>query len=154
MSKAEIKIEGFVAKDPEIRVTQGGRQVVNVTVPHTPRRKNPQTGQFEDAGETLWVQADFWDDMAATIASSVRKGTLVTITGVPELRVYTRQDGAAAAELNLRFGTLGIIPRETPQEAVSAPNSAQADGWASAPIPGAQTAAQPPAAMFSDATPF
>ena len=154
MSKATLVIEGFVAKDPEIRHTQQGRQVLNVSVPHTPRRKNPQTGQFEDAGPTLWVQADFWDDMATTIAGAVRKGTLVRIEGIPELREFQKNDGSTGTNLNLRFGSLSIIPRETPQQAAVAPNTAQADGWASAPIPSPHAASEPPAAMFSEDVPF
>lgn len=110
MSKATMTIEGFVASDPELR-NHNGKSVVNVTIPHTPRRKNQQTGQYEDAGETLWVQASFWEQAADAIAAEVRKGTLVTVTGIPELNVYTKNDGSTAAQLRLVFGTLAIIPR-------------------------------------------
>lgn len=110
MSKATLTIEGFVAKDPELG-NHNGKSVTNVSVAHTPRRKNQQTGDFEDAGPTLWVQASFWEQDADAVAADVRKGTLVTITGQPELRVYQKQDGTTDAGLTLKFGTLGVIPR-------------------------------------------
>lgn len=152
MSKATLTVEGFVAKDPEIRSTPQGRQVVNVSVPHTPRRKNQQTGQYEDAGATLWVQADFWDDMAQAIAASVTKGTLVTITGTPELREYQKQDGTTGVNLNLRFGTLAVIPRGSGQQAQGAPNTGGTGNYAAPGANGAQAGAQ--AWGGDDDTPF
>lgn len=122
MSKVTMTVEGFVAKAPELG-NHNGKSVTNVSVPHTPRRKNQQTGQFEDAGETLWVQASFWEKDAEAIVATVGKGTLVTITGQPELNVYTKQDGTTDAQLRLKFGTLGVIPRASQ----SAP--ASADAW-------------------------
>ena len=151
MSKATLTIEGFVSRDPEARTTNQGRQVVNVSVPHTPRRKNRQTGQFEDAGPTLWVQADFWDDEAHAVAGAVSKGTLVTITGVPELREYTKQDGTTGVNLNLRFGTLGVIPPAGAQQAQGAPNAAPAGDWTAAPTNAPQAGAQQ---AWDEATPF
>lgn len=137
MSKATITIEGFVAKDPELG-THNGKSVTNVSVPHTPRRKNQQTGQYEDAGPTLWVQASFWEADAEAIVNQVHKGTLVTITGQPELNVYTKQDGTTDAQLRLKFGTLGVIPR---QDARTQPQTASEEPWST---PGS----------FGDDTPF
>lgn len=150
MSKATLTIEGFVAKDPELSSYQG-KAVTNVSVAHTPRRKNQQTGQYEDAGPTLWVQASFWEQDAENIVAQVSKGTLVTITGQPELRTFTKQDGTFDASLTLKFGTLGIIPRGQARPAQSSPvqepwstpgSSTQADAWAT------------PGGDFSDNAPF
>ena len=146
MSKATMTIEGFVARDPEIRDVNG-QQVATVTVPHTPRRKNRDTGQFEDSGDTLWVQASFWGDEAVAVTHEARKGALVTITGQPELNVYTKNSGETAAQLRLKFATLGVIPRAgrpapvAQDEPWSTPGSAAPDAWAA-----------PDA--YSDSTPF
>lgn len=140
MSKSTLTIEGFVAKDPELG-NHNGKSVTNVTVPHTPRRKNQQTGQFEDAGPTLWVQASFWEADAEAIAATVSKGTLVTITGQPELRVFQKQDGTTDAALSLKFGTLGVIPRAE-QGASGSRSQPQTGQSATRETPGAQTGAQ------------
>lgn len=147
MSKATLTIEGFVAKAPELG-NHNGKAVINVTVPHTPRRKNQQ-GQYEDAGPTLWVQASFWEKDAEAIAATVSKGTLVTITGQPELRVFQKQDGTTDAALSLKFGTLGIIPRAEHggSGGRSQSQTGQSDGWGNQ---GAQNAAQPEPWTVSD----
>lgn len=132
MSKAEFKIEGFVAKDPELGNHQG-KAVTNVSVAHTPRRLNKQTNQWEDAGATLWVQASFWEAEAESIVASVSKGTLVTITGQPEIRVYQKNDGTTDASLSLKFGTLGVIPRaQQPAQSAPAQTPTSTDTWATA----------------------
>lgn len=137
MSKATFTVEGFVAKTPELG-SHNGKSVTSVTVPHTPRRKNPQTGQFEDAGPTLWVQASFWEADAEAIVAAVTKGTLVTITGQPELNVFTKQDGSVDAQLRLKFGTLGVIPRGTSQAHAGRSQTAAGVG-VTAPTGGPQT---------------
>lgn len=147
MSKATLTIEGFVAKDPELG-NHNGKSVTNVSVAHTPRRKNQQTGDFEDAGPTLWVQASFWEQDADAVVNSVTKGTLVTITGQPELRVYQKQDGTTDAGLTLKFGTLGVIPRAVAPQPVSSVNNG-----VPAPAP-TQTESWSTPGSFGDDTPF
>ena len=142
MSKATLTIEGFVAKDPELKYHEG-RAVTNVTVAHTPRRLDKAKNEWVDAGPTLWVQASFWEQNAESIVATVSKGTLVTITGQPEVRVFTKQDGTAEANLNLKFGTLGVIPRTPAKQA--------AEPWST---PGSQTDAWSTPGSFGDETPF
>ncbi|WIA95820.1 single-stranded DNA-binding protein [Curtobacterium sp. MCBA15_004] len=132
MSKAEIRVEGFVSKDPELR-TVNGKSVIAVDIPHTPRKKDGD--QWVDAGDTIWFQASFWERDAQAIAASVRKGTLVTVTGQPELNVYPKQDGSSGVSVRIKFGTLGIIPRE-PQQAHGGLNTAPQPQW-DAPPPNA-----------------
>lgn len=128
MSKATINIEGFVASDPELRDAQG-KSVVNVDVPHTPRKRNQQ-GDWEDAGPTTWFQATFWEELAPVIAQTVRKGTLVRIEGMPELNVYQKQDGSTGASVRIKGATLSVVAR-APREGHSAPASNPApDVWA------------------------
>lgn len=110
MSKATTTVEGFVSKDPEVKDVNGSR-VVEVTVPHTPRRQNKQTREWEDAGDTQWYVASFWNEEGDAILNAVRKGVLVTVTGQPEYRAFVKNDGTAGIGLGLKFATLGIIPR-------------------------------------------
>lgn len=138
MSKATTTIEGFVSKDPETKDVNGHR-VVEVTVPHTPRRQNKQTREWEDAGDTQWWVASFWDQDGDAILASVRKGSLVTVTGQPEPRAYSKNDGTAGIALGLKFATLGVIPKAernqgasnsyspAPQQQYNQPND---QGWA------------------------
>jgi single stranded DNA-binding protein len=125
MSKATIIVEGFVTKDPELRQA-AGKNVVAVDIAHTPRKK--EGNDWVDAGDTIWFQASFWDRDAQPIMDAVKKGTLVTVTGQPELNVYSKNDGTPGVSVRIKFGTLGIIPRETSNGQQSAPQGQQ--GWA------------------------
>ncbi|KPG86500.1 single-stranded DNA-binding protein [Frigoribacterium sp. RIT-PI-h] len=127
MSKATITVEGLVTKDPEMRQA-AGKNVVSVDLAHTPRKK--EGNEWVDAGETIWFQASFWDREAQPIMDSVRKGTLVTVTGQPELNLYQKQDGTPGVSVRIKFGTLGIIPRAASNAQQNAPQGQQ--GWAQA----------------------
>lgn len=138
MSKATITVEGMVSKDPELR-TAAGKSVVTVDVPHTPRKKDGD--RWIDAGDTIWFQAAFWEQDAEAIAATVRKGTIVTVTGFPELNVYKRQDGTPGVTVRIKGGTLGVIPKQAQQSAPAAvqqPNNA----WST------------PGSQFDDESPF
>jgi single-strand DNA-binding protein len=145
MSKSTMTVEGFVASDPRVNTTKGGKSVVTVTVPHQ-RSKRQDDGTWQNEGETTWVEATFWEEQADLIAQLVVKGTPVIITGDPELQTYPKRDGSTGAKLVLRFPTLGIIPRaqrsqggsggswggqaaENPSWAPQGAQQPQGDGW-------------------------
>lgn len=155
MSKATVTIEGFVTKDPELR-QHNGKSVIAVDIAHTPRKKDGD--QWVDAGDTIWFQASFWEKEAEAIAANVRKSTLVTVTGQPELNVYTKQDGSPGVSVRIKFGTLGIIPRQDRQDRqqpVSAPNTTPQPQWdtqaTNGPQAGAQTGSWATAGQIADA---
>jgi single-strand DNA-binding protein len=151
MSKATITVEGFVIKDPEMRQA-AGKNVVAVDIAHTPRKK--EGNEWVDAGDTIWFQASFWDRDAQPIMDAVRKGTLVTVTGQPELNVYQKGDGSPGVSVRIKFGTLGIIPRAagnaspstSTQAAYSSPQGGE-QGQSAVPESWAQPA-------YADETPF
>lgn len=150
MSKATITVEGFVTKDPEMRQA-AGKNVVAVDIAHTPRKK--EGNDWVDAGDTIWFQASFWDRDAQPIMDTVRKGTLVTVTGQPELNLYSKNDGTPGVSVRIKFGTLGIIPRETSNSGQSAPQAQQ--GWAQgAPAQPAAPDAWATTPSYTDETPF
>lgn len=126
MSKATTTVEGFVANELEVRDVNGHR-VVKVSVPHTPRKLDKTANQWVDAGDTAWFTASFWDDAVEPVVSAVNKGALVTITGQPAPRGYTKQDGTIAVETELKFATIGVIPRadQPTRPAQSVPTQSQ-----------------------------
>lgn len=150
MSKASITVECLVTKDPEMRQA-AGKNVVSVDLAHTPRKK--EGNDWVDAGETIWFQASFWDRDAQPIMDAVRKGTLVTVTGQPELNVYKKQDGTPGVSVRIKFGTLGIIPRAASNTPQNAPQGQQ--GWEqAAPAKTAAPDAWATTPSYTDETPF
>lgn len=142
-----LTVDGYAAADAEIRYTPQGTAVAEATVPYTPRRFNQQTQTWEDAGETTWVRASFWDKDAEPAQQAIKKGVPVTVTGVPRVRAYVGRDGQPHASLDMRVRSWGVQPRvQRPQggppspaaapTTSRAPAAAQADPWGtSAPEP-------------------
>ena len=139
-----LTVDGYAARDAEIKYTPQGTAVTEVTVPYTPRRLNKQTQQWEDSGETIWVGCAFWDKDAEPAQQAIKKGTPVTVTGTPKVRVYTGRDGQAHAALDLTVRSWGVQPPRQPQgqpgTQPAAPAAAAADPWNT----GRAAAAEPP----------
>lgn len=131
MSKASIAVEGFISNELEVKTTNSGKRVVTVTVPHTPQKKDGD--QWVDAGPTTWFEASFWEDHVDAILGSVEKGTLVTLSGIPEVQAYVKRDGEPGAKITVQFPQLAKVVRRPPR---------------SAPV------ASAPPASYDDETPF
>lgn len=54
-----LAIVGNLTADPELRTTQSGKQVCNVTVASTPRVFDKQTNQWTD-GQALFLRCTAW----------------------------------------------------------------------------------------------
>lgn len=80
MSDNTVTIVGNLTADPEIRFTQNGVSVANVTVASTPRVYNKRTSEWED-GEPLFLRGTIWKDAADNVANSLHKGVRVIVTG-------------------------------------------------------------------------
>ena len=80
MSDNSITIVGNLTADPEIRFTEGGASVANITVASTPRVYNKQKQEWVD-GEALFLRGTIWKDAAENVANSLHKGVRVIVTG-------------------------------------------------------------------------
>ncbi|WHX19806.1 single-stranded DNA-binding protein [Streptomyces malaysiensis subsp. malaysiensis] len=151
MSLPSLSGVARVVADPEVRFTTNGNAVASVRLAFNSRRRNQQTGEWED-GDTCWIRGTAWNHLAENIAETLSKGMEVTVTG--ELRTESwEKDGQkqqAPALLirsigpNLAYATAAVkkATRDTsqaqhPQRPQQAP---QADPWATSP----STSNEPP----------
>lgn len=91
-----------------------GAPVLNLRIADTPRRKNDQ-GEWEDAGQTLWVGAAVWGDDALELAQYVSKGTKVTATGRLTTRTYEK-DGVEREAFEIKGATVAVVHRAPQQD--------------------------------------
>lgn len=148
MSKANITVEAFVANELSVRIA-GDHRVVDVSLPHTPSKKNDQ-GEWVDAGPTTWYQATFWDGHADVVLQSIEKGSLVIVSGYPEIEVYRKNDGEPGGKVKINFPTLAVVVRR-PKAGVKI--QAPDEPWAQ-PAPGADDVWSNPGNYVEDPTPF
>lgn len=109
MRAATISITGRLTADPVIRTTQTGQgvSVCNFTVAHTPRRRS-ESGEWEDAGETLFLRVTAWRALAENCAASLHKGDMVTVTGRPSSSAWKSEDGETRSEVVCNAQTVAV----------------------------------------------
>lgn len=79
MSINRVNISGNLTRDPEMRATQGGSQVLGFGVAVNDRRKNPQTGEWEDVPN--FVDCTVFGNRAEALSRILTKGMKVAIEG-------------------------------------------------------------------------
>ncbi len=118
---ATATILGRIA-EPVLRWTQGGHAVLELSIAATPRRKNRQTGDWEDDGAPLWINATLWDAEAEAAHELLRKGDPVIATGTLALETYTTKNGQPGQKIVLRFPKVAKEPRPAPAHGAPANN--------------------------------
>jgi single-strand DNA-binding protein len=90
MSFNKITIVGYLGRDPELRFTQQGMAVCNMSVATTEKRKNAR-GVVEE--HTIWFRVTAWGRQAETAAEYLVKGRQVYVDGRLRLEQYTDREG-------------------------------------------------------------
>ena len=128
-----MSIKGRAGSDASLRFTPNGRATADFSVADTPRRKNEQTGQFEDAGPTLWQRVQVWGPEAEKAGEEVRKGSLVTVSGrVKADEWQDKQTGETRKSTTLVADVVYVHPPKDQQGGQQRPQQ-QSDPWGSAP---------------------
>lgn len=83
-----MTLVGRLTKDPELKITQDGIAVANVTLAVSRNFKN-SNGEVE----TDFVQCTLWRKTAENTVQYCRKGTIVGITGRIQTRSYENHEG-------------------------------------------------------------
>ena len=74
-----VIISGRLTRDPEVRSTAGGTTVMGLGVAVNDRRRNQQTGQWEDY--TNFIDCTMFGNRAESLSHILAKGMLVCIEG-------------------------------------------------------------------------
>lgn len=79
MSINRVNISGNLTRDPETRQTQGGSQVLTFGVAVNDRRKNQQSGEWEDYPN--FIDCVVFGNRAQSLSTMLAKGMKVAIEG-------------------------------------------------------------------------
>lgn len=80
----KVQLIGNVGRDPEIRVTQAGMQIANLTLATSEKRKGEEV--------TEWHRLIAFDKTAGVVDEYVRKGTKLYVEGRIQTRKWTDKD--------------------------------------------------------------
>jgi single-strand DNA-binding protein len=146
-----VNISGNLTRDPELRATAGGTQVLSFGVAVNDRRRNAQTGEWEDYPN--FVDCTMFGNRAEAVGRFLAKGMKVAIEGKLHYSSWER-DGQKRSKLEVmvrREGQTQAQPQQSLAETVPMQPRAQA-----APQWNAQQAyaAVPQSEFYDEDVPF
>ena len=89
----KVILVGHLGKDPEIRSTQGGDKIANLSIATSETWRDKASGERKD--KTEWHKVVIFNEGLAKLAESyLRKGSKVYLEGALQTRKWTDKDGA------------------------------------------------------------
>ena len=124
MSINRVVLIGRLTRDPELRTTSTGKNVVEFSIAVNKRIK-PQEGADAD-----FFRIKAWGQTADYVSNYISKGRLVGVDGRLETRKWTDQNGANRETIEIVADNVNALDR--PREEGGAP-AASGGGRAAAP---------------------
>lgn len=158
-----VNITGNLTRDPELRATQSGTQVLHLGVAVNDRRRNPQTGNWEDYPN--FIDCVMFGTRAEAIQRYLSKGTKVAIEGRLRYSSWER-DGQKRSKIEVVIDEIEFMSSRqgggnsngggyAQQQGGYAAPAQQAPYQQAAPAPAPVPVAAPPAAdVYDEDIPF
>ena len=108
MSINRVNISGNLTRDPELRQTASGTQVLSFGIAVNDRRKNNQTGEWEDYPN--FVDCTMFGSRAEAVSRFLSKGSKVAIEGKLHYSSWER-DGQKRSKLEVIVDELEFMSR-------------------------------------------
>ena len=114
MSINRVNISGNLTRDPELRATQGGMQVLGFGVAVNDRRRNQQTGEWEDYPN--FVDCTMFGNRAESMGRILHKGMKVSIEGKLRYSSWDK-DGQRRSKLEVIVDEIELMSQKQGQQA-------------------------------------
>lgn len=124
MSINRVCITGNLTRDPDLRTTNGGTDVLSFGVAVNDRQKNPNTGQWEDRPN--FVDCTMFGARAEGVSRFLKKGSKIFIEGKLRYSTWNGQDGKKRSKLEIIVDDLEFMSRS--QSSQIAANDTYDDG--------------------------
>lgn len=122
-----VSLTGRLTRDPELRVTAGGTQLLSFTLAFNTSVRNRQTGEWDERGN--FIDCTMFGKRAEALSHYLTKGQKVAVAG--ELRYATwDKDGQRHSKLDLIVDEIEFLGQRQ-----GAAQSAQAPAVPQAPMP-------------------
>lgn len=121
MTVNKVILVGRAGSDPEIRYTNAGEAVVNLSLATTEKWKNKEGVNQED---TEWHRISIFGKLAEIAGQYVRKGSQLYVEGKIKSKQYTDKNGVERTAFEIKcdvFRLLGSKPEEDNRETKQPP---------------------------------
>lgn len=117
MSINRVNITGNLTRDPELRATAGGTQMLTFGVAVNDRRKNPQTSAWEDVPN--FVDCIVFGSRAEAVSRFITKGSKVAIEGKLRYSSWETKEGQRRSKLEVIVDEIEFMSRSNGQQVTS-----------------------------------
>ena len=107
MSINRVILSGNLTRSAELRQTQSGSSILGFGVAVNDRRKNPQTGEWEDYPN--FIDCTMFGPRAEKLAQYLTKGLKVAIEGKLRYSSWENQEGHKRSKLEVIVDTLEFM---------------------------------------------
>ena len=148
MAINKATITGNLTRDPELRQTQGGTSVLTIGVAVNDRRKNQQTGEWEDYPN--YIDCTIFGNRATGVAPHLQKGMKVAIEGKLNQSRWQAEDGTNRSKIGIIVDEIEFMAkRDGSQQPMQQPMQQQAQPQQFAPQTAPQPMPQQPVQQFA-----
>lgn len=107
-----VIVSGRATRDPEVRRTQGGMAIMSFGIAVNDRRKNPQTGEWEDVAG--FYDCAMFGNRAESLANFITKGMQLMVEGKLRYSKWER-DGVTKSKVEIIAEEVVLPPRHNGQ---------------------------------------
>lgn len=149
MSINRVTISGNLTRDCELRLTQGGTQVLTFGVAVNDRRKNPKTGEWEDYPN--FIDCTMFGTRAEKVSGYIGKGSKVCIDGKLRWSQWEK-DGQKRSKVEVVVDNIEFMGQS---KAKNGQSQQQANNYSNQQQNGAYSASQQPTSgLYDEDIPF
>ena len=145
MSINRVNISGNLTRDTELRATQGGTEVLTFGMAVNDRRKNPQTGEWEDSPN--FVDCVIFGKRADSLSKLLHKGMKVAVEGKLRYQQWQDKNGQRRSKLSVVVDEIEFMSQS---KANSDQQTQQANNYTNQYQSGANSAPQQPTGGYSE----
>ncbi len=124
MSINRVLVSGYLTRDPELRTTAAGNPVMGFGIAVNDRRKNSQTGEWEDYPN--FIDCTMFGTRAQSVSRFLSKGSKVALEGKFRWSQWETNEGQKRSKLEIIVNDI---------EFMSSRNDAPASAPAPVPAP-------------------
>ncbi len=88
----QVTVSGNLTREPEVRQTPGGLSITQIGLAHNERRKNTQSGEWEDRAH--FFDVTIFGGQGEWLSRNASKGDPLTVSGQLEQQTWEAKDGS------------------------------------------------------------
>lgn len=108
-----VALAGNLTRDPQMRTTQGGMAILSMGIAVNDRKKNQQTGEWEDVPQ--YFELTMFGKRAEAVSKYLSKGTKVAVQGKLHYSSWETQDGQKRSKVDVTVDELEFMSRSDGQ---------------------------------------